>query len=311
MKTLFVYLTYNRPKVLEQCLATSLGNTSVPIDEAWIVDDGSERAIQANITNFALQNRDRLPINLVLNQKNYGIGWNFEMAYNIMRIKDPEYICFLEADYIFRKGWLEDCMAVFDAAPYTVAILGTSHPDCYDRQKTHGLFPKLMMEQFPKDVAGREYMYQPFGLETSRGKISVQGASNSCGCSIFAWQRFKKILQELDSLKGEEVGYYEREYWRWMDRAFNKQAGGDRRYASDQHFSGTVTGLWYEWAEALKQDFDLSKNFPWLDICDYSIADHKCALGINGMVPGMKEGDTFVGSPVWNEKYLTEDPRMC
>jgi hypothetical protein len=224
-----------------------------------------------------------------------------------MKMKNPEYVFFIESDYVFRKEYMEDCMAVFEANPNTIAIPGCSHPDMYDRAKTHGLFPKLMMEQYPSDVIGREHMYKPFELETTRGKILVQGASNSCGCHMFAWQRFQQQMSSLNILNhGIAQSRYEDfmgEYWKWMDRAFNKQEGGDRRYASDQHMSCTPTWMWYQWAE--RMGLDLTKNFPWLDICDASIANHLCGQGINGMI--VPEGSTFVGSPVWKGEEFTRN----
>lgn len=297
MKLLYIYLTYNRPTVLKECLRTSLNNTDIRPEEAYILDDASELQTQVDIANFAMKNRGMLPFNLILNQNNQGIGRNFEMAYQIMKMKNPEYIFFIESDYVFRQEYMEDCMAVFEANPHVIAIPGTSHPDMYDRQKTHELFPRLMMEQFPSDVSGREHMYKPFDLETQRGKIKVQGASNSCGCHMFAWQRFQNILDDLNrapAMPYDKIDYLQ-SYWNWMDRAFNKQEGGNRRYASDQHMSCTPTYYWYEWAA--QKGLDLTKNFPFLDICDASIANHLCGMGINGMI--VPEGQTFVGSPVW------------
>lgn len=307
MKLLYIYLTYNRPTVLNDCLRTTLGNTSIAPNEAWILDDCSEPQIQADLARFAISNRNHIQLNLVLNQKNFGIGYQFEMAYQLMKMKNPEYVFFIESDYIFRQEYMEDCMAVFEANPNCIAIPGTSHPDMYNREKTHTLFPNLMREQFPEDVEGREHMYKPFQLETSRGKISVQGASNSCGCHIFAWKRFQQLMSGLGQywIMDGEFSRPIDSYWAWMERAFNKHENGDRRYASDQHLSSTLTWYWYEWAKL--KGLDLTVNFPWLDICDSSIGQHLCALGINGHLPGIKEGQTFVGSPVWlGEKFSRE-----
>lgn len=297
MNILFIYLTYNRPKVLGECIRTSLGNTDIAPTEAWIIDDASEISTQLSLFQMAAQNRGNIPINLMLRQKNEGIGWTFEYAYNLMKMKNYDYVCLLESDYIWRKGWLEDCLAVFEANPHVVAIPGCDHPDMYDRYKTHDLFPQLMMEQFPTDVTGREYMYKPFELDTKRGKMKVFGASNSCGCAIYAWNRMETMFKD--------IGRWE-EYWKWMDRAFNKQEGGNRRHASDQHMSCSVSWYWYEYAK--KYNLDLTKNFPWINIADYSISNHLCGQGINGMI--VPEGQTFVGAPTWNPMYLDKDPRQ-
>lgn len=293
---MFIYLTYNRPTVLEQCFTTSLSNTEIDIDEAWVIDDASQPNVQVSLFQMALQNRTNLPINLLLRQKNEGIGWTFEHAYNLMKMKDYDYVCLIESDYVWRKGWLEDCLAVFEANSHVVAIPGTDHVDMYDRNKTHVLFPRLMMEQFPTDVAGREHMYKPFEMDTKRGKMKVFGASNSCGCAIYAWKRMMNMLEEVNATK---------DFWKWMDRAFNKQEGGDRRHASDQHMSCTVTWYWYEYAK--KHNLDLTINFPWINIADYAISSHLCGGGINGMI--VPEGVSFVNGMAWDNKYLLQDPR--
>lgn len=296
MSVLFIYLTYNRPLVLAKCLETSLNNSEIKPDEAWVIDDASEPNVQLSLFKMALENRGNLPLNTIFRQKNEGIGWTFEYAYNLMKIKDYDYVCLMESDYVWRKGWLEDCLAVFEANPHCVAIPGCDHPDMYDTYKTHDLFPKLMMEQFPNDVEGREHMYKPFEMDTKRGKMKVFGASNSCGCAIYSWKRMMNMLEEVNATK---------DFWKWMDRAFNKQDGGNRRHASDQHMSSTVTWYWYQYAKI--HNLDLTKNFPWINIADYSISNHLCGQGINGMI--VPEGSTFVAAPTWSDKYLEIDPR--
>jgi glycosyltransferase involved in cell wall biosynthesis len=302
MNIVFVILTYNRPQIASYCIQTLLNNTNVKPRECWILDDGSKPEMRNNLFSFTSEWTGKIgfPIHLILSGKNRGIGYNFEMAYNIMKQSENDDIfCFIEADYIWRKGWLEDVVAVFEASPHTVAIAGTDHPDMYDRVKTHTEFPKLMVSQFGEDLKSREHLYDPFDLETSIGKIKVQGVSNSCGCQFVHWGRMKEILKNLNA---------ESEYWDYMEMAFHKKGSDlDRRYASDAHMSGTLSKLAEK--EMLRKMVDISKNFGFLSICDYSISSHRCGQGINGMVPGIKEGDTFIHSPAWKNEYLSNDPR--
>lgn len=294
MNLLYIVPTFQRPKVLSRCLETLLSNGHP--DELWILDDGSDPGLRHNLVEFQVATSQHFPTNLVLCGRNYGIGWNFENIFNIIRWKNPKYYFLVESDYIFRKGFLDDVNAVFDADPYVVALPGCDHPDMYQKEKTHGTFPNLMREQFPTDVAGREHMYIPYDLETKVGKIQVFGASNSCGCMFVHWERFQNILRDLNA---------EKEYWGWMDRAFNKQPGGDRRNASDQHLSCSISWYWTEWAK--KHNIDITKHFPFLNICDFSIASHICGGGCNA--GGYPEGTTFVGAPHWNVSYTLENPR--
>ncbi len=298
MKFLWIFLTYNRPTIAGQSLNSLFTNTQIAPEEVWIVDDGSRQPTQRAIIDFAMQNsKPERPINLCMAGRNYGIGYSFERAYNIMRMSDADVVCFVESDYIWRKGWAEDVEAVFEASPHTIAIAGCNHPDMYQREKTHGEFCKLMVDQFGRDLKAREHLYAPFKLETKNGPIEVQGVSNSCGCQIVHWGRLRKIFQDLN---------LEIDYWKWMDRAFHKNGTGDRRLASDAHMSGTLSMYAEMWME--HHGVDITKNFGFLDICDYSISAHVCGGGINGMI--CPEGSTFIISPKWDNQFLKNNPRM-
>lgn len=291
MKISIVLLTYQRPNILSKSVNTLLNNTKIKPEEFFILDDGSDFSIQKNILDFAQQNASSIPISVFLNNKNMGIGYQFEKAYNIMRMTESDIVCFIESDYIWRKGWLEDVLAVFEASPKTLAIAGCNHPDMIDKNKTHNEFCKLMIDQFAEDI-DRSKLYAPFKLNTNRGNILVQGVSNSCGCQIVHWKRLNQLLKENN---------LESDYWKWMDRAFHKNNTGNRKHASDSHMSGTISyyGTKYQ---------DLKENeFPFLDICDYSISNHICGGGINGMI--VPEGSTFVGSPKWDPESLERDIR--
>jgi glycosyltransferase involved in cell wall biosynthesis len=299
MNIKFIILTFNRPNIMSQSIQTLINNTSIRPTDINILDDGSDISVQNSLYNFAKQySTKEIPINLILNGRNYGIGYQFEKAYNVMRqSEDADIICFIEADYLWKKFWLEDVVAVFEASPWTVAIAGVHHPDMVQREKTHGEFCKLMVDQFGKDLESREHLYKPFDLETTRGKIRVEGVSNSCGCQIVHWKRLRILLDQLN--KGNQ-------YWYWMDRAFHKNGTGDRRYASDAHMSGTLSMFAEIWMK--ENGIDITKNFGFLNICDYSISSHICGGGINGMI--CPEGTTFVVSPTWKDEYLNKDPRI-
>ena len=296
MNVTFIVLTYERPRILQTCLQTLFLNTEIRPVETWILDDGSSPPLQDALLKLSQDHRLKgNTINLILGGRNYGIGYNFERAYNIMRQSDSDIVAFIESDYIWRKGYLEDVLAVFEASPWTVAIAGVDHPDMYLREKTHRTFVDLMKEQFGKDLGARDSLYIPFDLDTRLGKIKVQGVSNSCGCQLVHWGRLKQLLDDED---------LEKEYWKWMDRAFHKNGTGDRRLASDAHMSGTLSFFSEKWMKRF--GVDITKNFGMLSIIP-SISSHICGGGINGMIVG--EGETFVVSPTWRDEYLTKNPR--
>lgn len=300
MNIAFYILTYNRPSVLGYCMKSLFTNTKIKPDEVWIIDDGSEQQMQQQLLQVAQGNS----FNLMLSGRNYGIGYSFERLYNLIYQNDElDLACIVESDYVWRKGWLEDVRAVFEASPNTIAIAGTDHPDMYDRQKTHGTFPDIMKGIFGRDLHSRDSLYIPFDLETSVGKIKVQGVSNSCGCMIFHWGRFKKLLKSLirnGTIKPDD-------YKELMDRAFNKGITHDtRKNASDGHMSSVVSMYGEMFLEL--NGLDISKNFPFLSICDYSISEHVCGGGVNGLI--VPEGVTFIHSPTWNQEYLEKNPRL-
>lgn len=289
MKVDIIVLTYNRPNVLSACIQTLFNNAQYPINQATILDDGSSPQIQNSLLKFAQDNSNGpFPIHFFANGKNLGIGYQFERAFNIMRYSEADVVCLIESDYVWRAGWLKDVVSVFEASPKTLAIAGCNHPDMYDRAKTHGVFVQLMKDQFNRDIPNRNKLYIPFELNG----IKVQGVSNSCGCKMVHWGRLKKLLRKNN---------LESRYWNWMDRAFNKQEGGDRRHASDAHMSGTIS-YYGTMCQALQEN-----EFAFLDICDYSISQHVCGGGANGMI--VPEGSTFICSPNWKDEYMRTNPR--
>jgi len=301
MNILYIILTYERPKVAGLCINTLLNNSSIKPTEIFINDDGSCESMQNGLLSFCSQNKNIVPITLHLSNKNQGVGVAFETVYDTIKKKNPDIAVIVESDYIWRKDWLKDVLDVFESSPYTIGIPGTSHPDVIDREKTHKFYPSLMIEQFGEDVKAREFMYKPFDLNTKNGIIKVQGASNSCGCQIIHWKRINEfILSDSEYLKTWNY---------WIDRATfkNDKSPFGRHKASDAFMTSTPTYLWEKWA--IKNNIDISKNFAWLDIFDYSISSHRCAGGINGHVNGLQEGDTFLYSNGWKNEYLEKNPR--
>lgn len=298
MDLMYIILAYQRPTVLANCLNTLFNNNKVRPDLVYILDDNSDLNVQSSLLQFYLDNKTQFPVNLVLNGANLGVGHQFQTAYNLMNQHNPKTCMFVESDYIFRRGSVDDMLAILDASPYTLAMSPVSHPDMYSRDKTHKLFPELMKEQFNEDVQCREFMYAPYELETSRGKIKVQKISNSCGAAMYRWDRIQKYI--FDDLGAKD------EYWKWINRACH--VGSDRSRASDQHMSSTITFLGEQWAK--KNGILLKDYAAFLDCCDYSPSQHVCggATSLNGKI--VPENSTFVVSPVWMDWTLDRDPRL-
>ena len=294
--------TFNRSHVLQQCLNTVFQNTEIKPNEVWIIDDSSNNDLKESLLDFSFKSQN-FPINLLFHGHNYGIGYIFERIYNLIRQNDDiDIACIIESDYIWRKDWLKDVVDVFEASPHTLAVAGTDHPDMYDRSKTHSTFPDIMNECFGEDLKARNNLYIPFELNTNSGKILVQGVSNSCGCTIIHWKRLKNVIKKLEDNK--KIPY--NDFWNRMDRAFNKGVSHDtRKNASDGWMSSTISKYGEIYLEM--NNIDITKNFPFLSISDYSISEHICGVGVNGLI--VPEGQTFIHSPKWNDKLFIENPR--
>lgn len=281
MESLLTLFVHNRPKILAHCINTLFGNTSYKFDEVLIINDDSNVETTNLITNFALKNK----FTLIHFGKNQGYGGSSEVAFNYARMRNPKYYFHIESDYIFRKNWAEDVLAVLEASPDSLAVAGYSHPDFYNEVKTKQEYSKLVIDEYGDDPMPRNFLYNPFLLETKRGGIEVQGTSNSCGTCYVNWHNFMNLNRAYP------------EYWeKVLDRASNKVIG-DRKTYGDGHFSCGSAWYWYHYFADQGEDF--SKNFAWLDICGDSVANHICGGedSINGYIA--PEGATFVGSPRW------------
>ena len=300
MESLLVLFVYNRDKILKKCIETLFNNTSYKFDEILLINDGSTPEVTKNLMQFCLQNHNvEQPQFTLLNfGKNQGYGYTAEIAFNYMRWRNPKYVFFIEQDYIFRADWAKEATDVLKARSKTIAISGYCNPDFFNKEKTDVIFPQIIKDDFGSDPCKREFMYKPFDLETESGLIEVQGSSNSCGMSILNWQWIKFFSEKFP------------DFWKKViERSCNKQPGGNRRYFGDGPFSHGLSWYWYQYYNENKDEVDFSKDFPWLDICDFSISSHKNGMGLNGMIA--PEGQTFVESPRWREEFLNGNPRLC
>jgi glycosyltransferase involved in cell wall biosynthesis len=301
MESLLVLFTYNRPQILKACIETCFGNTKYEFDEVLIINDGSRPETSGPVAQFVLANQPhpKTKFSLMHFGKNQGYSYAAEFAFNYAKWRNPKYFFFVEQDYVFRKGWAEDALAVLEAAPNTLALSGYSNPDFFDKSKTEVMFPQIIKEDFGEDICAREFMHNPFVLNTKRGDILVQGTSNSCGTAVVNWDEFMSFLHAYPEI-WEKV----------IERACNMQAGGNRQNYGDGPFSHGLSHYFYKWHREMKAPEWFEKNFPWLDICDFSISNHinGGAESINGKI--VPEGSTFVSSPRWNDEYLQKDPRQ-
>lgn len=300
MKILYVLYTFNRPQILKQCLDTCFGNTTIAPSNVLVIDDASELGMRKGLFEFCTDNSVDFPINFLNLNRNMGIGYTFELGHLYTKFIEPDVVIYVETDHIFRKGWLEDALAVLIAKPNTCAIPIYSNPDYYDKSKTEEMFGRITRDDFGVDLAKREYLHKPFKLKTVVGEIEVQGTDHSCGSFILNWNKVSELMTKYPEMQTKV-----------FDRAFNKH-NGDRKNAGDGPLSGGISWYWYKDIEDKRAsgeitDFDYFTNAPWLDVCDFSLANHINGGGKNGWIK--PEMTTFVGSPKWSDAYLEKNPR--
>jgi hypothetical protein len=147
------------------------------------------------------------------------------------------------------------------------------------------MFKRIIVEDMGEDNVDRENMFKKIEVQYNNTVLEVNGVSNSCGTMYLNWQFCMMLMERYPEMQKK-----------WWDRMCNKQEGGNRRYLADGVLSHGLSYYWSKWAK--ETGVDTKKFFPILNIRP-SVADHKNALGINGNIPGIQEGQTFVGSPTF------------
>jgi hypothetical protein len=280
MKLLNIVFTYNRP-VIQYYFWDSLNEcTKIRADHTVIIDDCSEPNVKNYLYNLACDKN----YDLILNGTNKGYCHNWLTAYSLVKRFNPDYVFFLESDYVFRQGFMEECFAVFNSLPDLWAINGFSHPDFKDKEKIKEWFSRVTTEQFGNDIKSRDNIYKPFPLDTEIGKIECQYSSHSCGTFLLNWKRVKEKI-DIDS-----------ELTPIIYRACENGEFG--KVINDGMISGGFSWLW---DNKINIDSDRCNESAFIDICDYSIAAHVSGDGVNAK--GTPEGESNVVADTFPSNY--------
>lgn len=280
MKLLNIVFTYNRPNVQFHFWDSLNGCTDIKADHTIIIDDGSEQKVKNYLFNLASENS----YDIFLNGANQGYCRNWLTAFQLLERYNPEYVFFLESDYIFRKNYLEECFAVFNSLPNVWGINGFSHPDFKDKARIKEWFGRVTTEQFGSDIKSRDSIYQKFDLETGLGTIGCQYSSHACGTFLLNWQRIKSNISVKDDL------------FPIVNRAC--EYGEKGKVINDGMITG---GLSWLWDNSVNRDGDKNHASALIDICDYSIAYHSSGDGVNAK--GVPEGQSNVHCDTFPQDY--------
>jgi glycosyltransferase involved in cell wall biosynthesis len=175
------------PDVLKVCLNSIRDNTTLPFD-LMVFDNGS----CPEIVQYLADERNKGNIQyLVLSEKNLGKGG----AWNVILDGAPgEIISYADNDIYFKKGWLEDSIALLDT------------------------FPNVGM------VTARALRMEPHHSSTLKWAQETQGATIEEG-TFLSWDSFRFFNESLGKMDNLEEQYQEGVDWRITYQGLEALAG--------------------------------------------------------------------------------------
>lgn len=283
---LFNIFTYNRFEILKKSLDSILNHGIDPNRvEIHIHDDGSNQEVLNYLMRFCLEH----DCYFHGKHENQGYCRNFYQAFRLTKEINPEYVFFIESDYVFRKDFMQTCLGVYDKLDQLWGINGFSHPDFYVYEKCHTWFADATNQEFGRDVPARYRLYKPFVLNANNHAIKCQFSSHSCGTFLLNWRKLQDSLEEFE----------EKERFENLVLSSCKDLRRDE-VIHDGRLTGGISLLWSDY-QAFRQNPLLYSQAAFVDICDknFSIAQHFGGGGVNEQ--HIQEGQTSVLSPSWKE----------
>jgi hypothetical protein len=308
---MLVLMVHNRLDMFEQSLDSMFCNTDFQFSEVLICNDGSNKGTTKEVFDYVYRHSGVQDVNLLHFGKNQGQGCILEFILNYATYKNPKYLFLLEQDYEWRKDWAEEAVAVLENCPSAIMVPAQSHKSYYEDQYKNGGRPAQMIEYFGEDPLPRDFMHKPFDLDIKnhhefqiRDKIKIQAVSNTTTCNIINWHRFYKL--RVDSSKkynGEE------RFWKEVVRKACGIGMDTRAIVDDEIFS---QGMCYFWYKTYEKQINKNKDFPILDICDYSIGNHLDEGGHHSAesyigAGGAKGSVTRAGTEKWQQNNLLKN----
>ena len=262
MKLLNIIFTKNRLNTLKESLRTVFENTNINADKTIIIDDNSEDAVKDYLISF----QKKYPnVELHFNNTNEGYARNYWKAYNLVKFYNPEYVFFIESDYIFRKNYLEESIEFFRQLPDLFVVKGFAHKEYYNRDKIIPWFKEATIEQFGTPLNSCENLYIENKLDSYYGQIKYMYSSHACGTILINWHRINKVNQTS--------GY---NLDRWILKACKNNQYGE--ILNDGLVSSLYAKIWDSYYNACNERYSESGV---VFISDFGIADHRNSGGLN------------------------------
>jgi hypothetical protein len=288
VELLYVIYTYNRPRVLQECIRSLFTNNDLKPDRVVFIDDGSHKTLKTSLFQQVMST-DAL-LDMISFKQNIGYGRAAEIGFAVADMFAPRYCFFIESDYIFRKHGLDEVYDVLqsDIGRNLAGVAGYSHPDFFNADCIGTRYPQEMAALYGRDTLNRQLLFKPSPFQSRFGPIQLQYVSNSCGTMYLNW----RLISQM------RATFYPRMETDWIQRTCNK--GASAPLLHDGIMSCGLSHFWMEYAKM--QGWDTTKEAALIDIIP-SVANHLCAGGINAADAALQEGQTFVGSPSFPKNY--------
>lgn len=248
MQILAFVFCYNRPKVLQDCINSIFGSSSIIPSEIVFVDDGSSSEVVDILLSTRLKYAQTTNISIWLKGKNLGFSDSAVKALNYARWRNPDYLFFIEADYVFERCAFDLIINTFQNTPQgslALGIVGADAPYAARNDVRTLVFPQEMIRQIGEDNVVRTALYKPVSVFMGTKKYHIELHSNTCWTCYLNWQNIKRVAA------------YHPEIEAYLDRACapiedlhypTSKIYRDKRVVDDGMLSHTLSFFWNRWA---------------------------------------------------------------
>lgn len=275
MKTLAFVFSYNRPEVLWPCLDSLCTASKFRPEFIEVLDDGSKGDLNVKVAERV---RDMYGNVIIIPwAENKGLSRSATFALKMVRHENPDFVFFVEGDYVFRKHGLDcvmDCLTNTPEGDTCLGIAGYDHPNQRQTIYRDHIFPNCMKAQVGEDNVNRNALYQPRMVQ-GLFNYSIELVSNTCFTSYLHWRNIMKVAEEfpeLDDLLDQACA--PRDNPNYPDSGKYKA----QRTVDDGMLSHALSLCWNRYA--LKHGIDRNRFAAWLNIRP-SVAEHRAEGGTN------------------------------
>jgi glycosyltransferase involved in cell wall biosynthesis len=272
MTTHAYVFSYNRPDTLRECLE-SLFERSVHIsDKVLVIDDCSDEETCDVIRDARVDS--------YFKDHNQGFCDSAQIALAAARHTNPDFVYFIEGDYVFRPGGLDDVHALLtqtEQGKNCMGVVGYDHPNFYYDHFTHpttGVFTRCMVQQVGEDNVNRAALHKPRFIPQLR--LWSELVSNTCWTCYLNWRQIQTVAAEFPELNDLlDQACAPRDNPNYPDSGKYRA----QRLVDDGMLSHAMSLVWNRWA--LKHGVNRDTNAAWLNIKP-SVAEHRHQGGLHG-----------------------------